>query len=76
LTLFMGIRSVYVKLGMMYLINRLVRLRWLIGLLLLLLNPLSCLIIVQFSLLIDIVAIIKYVDLPLLNTSLKLNTNL
>jgi hypothetical protein len=72
----MGIRSVYVKLGMMYLINRLVRLRWLIGLLLLLLNPLSCLIIVQFSLLIDIVAIIKYVDLPLLNTSLKLNTNL
>jgi hypothetical protein len=40
------------------------------------LNPLSSLIIVQFSLLIDIVAIIEYVELALLNTSLELNTNL
>jgi hypothetical protein len=77
LTLFIEIRSVYIKLGMIYLMNRLVRLKWLIGLLLLLLNLLSCLIIiVLFSLLIDIVTIIEYVDLPLLNVSLELYTNL
>ena len=73
----MEIRSVYVKPGMIYLMNGLVRLKWLIGLLLLFLNLLSCLIIiVQFSLLIDIVAIIEYVELPLLNASLELHINL